>query len=148
MASYTSLSSPRHTSFENEKLPGQNAPVAEIRAFLSEILVSHGADTDEARRLALRWAVGTGSDLRNSPSQVFCATFGDLAGFVLYSRIRVLVGGERGGRFFSPKTRRKSEATPVEEDHKLISPFARRYSCGHHRNRPSICGLLSSREQV
>lgn len=62
----------------------------EVRSFLSQILRNRGIASDYAERIASRWTLGTGKELRSYPVAMFRQIFGpDEEGWMVYMAVRV-----------------------------------------------------------
>jgi hypothetical protein len=71
-------------------IPPRDATSAEVREYLTSVLkTKHGLPDDEAQRLADRWTVGRGHELRSYTAQIYLDIFGRDVGWVLYRDIQL-----------------------------------------------------------
>jgi hypothetical protein len=62
----------------------------EVRNYLTSVLkTKHGLSDDHTKRLASRWTVGRGHELRSYTAQMYLDIFGHDVGWVLYRDIRL-----------------------------------------------------------
>jgi hypothetical protein len=111
MASSTPTS-PRKTSLDEEPLlptyeqfqttdpdaatletpPEITATADQIRDFLVHLLTSkRGLALDHARRIASKWTIGNGKELRNYPPSMYLDIFGREDGWVVYKEVKLCI---------------------------------------------------------
>lgn len=56
--------------------PADKATPDEVRDYLVAILRARGSGLDYARRVAAKWSMGTGQELRSYPTQMYKDIFG------------------------------------------------------------------------
>lgn len=70
--------------------PDPKATPDEVRDFLVLAMQSRGLGLDHSRRVAARWTLGTGRELRAYPVAMYRDIFGPEDGWVVYKEVRVL----------------------------------------------------------
>lgn len=70
------------------KFPDSKATPDDVREYICKIMQSRGISLDHARRVAARWRVGTGQELRSYPVPMFGDIFGPEDGWMLYKEIK------------------------------------------------------------
>jgi hypothetical protein len=104
--------SPRKTSLDDEPLlptyeqfqttdpdaatletpPETTATPDQIRDFLVHLLTSkRKLALDHARRIASKWTIGNGKELRNYPSSMYLDIFGREDGWVVYKEVKLCI---------------------------------------------------------
>ena len=93
------------------KLPDPKAPPDEVLDYLIGLMRSRGVPPDYARRVAARWTVGTGRELRSYPVAMFIKMFGhDEDGWMIYKAVKTQVYREYNRELFSPSVSSKSRS--------------------------------------
>ncbi len=69
--------------------PEPKATPDEVRDFIVGAMRSRGIGLDHARRVASKWTLGTGRELRQYPASMFRDLFGAEDGWVVYKEVRV-----------------------------------------------------------
>lgn len=70
--------------------PEPKAKPDEVRDYIIAVLIrSRGLGLDHARRVAAKWTIGTGRELRHYPGAMFRDIFGLEDGWVVYKEVRV-----------------------------------------------------------
>lgn len=77
------------------KLPNAKAGPQEVRDFLVDAMQSRGAGIDHARRVAARWTLGTGRDLRAYPVAMYRDIFGAEDGWAVCMEAKTLLYREK-----------------------------------------------------
>ncbi|GAB1731668.1 hypothetical protein NU195Hw_g4712t1 [Hortaea werneckii] len=91
---------PLYGGFEHEQvnqnaLPASTASPDEVRQFIMHILVSRRQlPTDHARRVAARWTVGSGLELRTYSPSMYLELFGSEDGWILYKEVKLMMHAE------------------------------------------------------
>jgi hypothetical protein len=70
--------------------PEPKATPDEVRDFIVEVMRARGIGLDYARRVAARWTIGTGRELRQYPPPMFKDIFGPEDGWIVYKAARSL----------------------------------------------------------
>lgn len=77
-------------------LPPANTTPAQVHGFLVYILTSRGGFTiEDAQRVAARWTLGTGHELRSYPPLMYLDTFGRQEGWLIYREVRLYILHEK-----------------------------------------------------
>ncbi|KAM3415555.1 hypothetical protein BST61_g9076 [Cercospora zeina] len=91
----------------NITLPAETDTANTVRCFIRDTLTTaYDSDINEAERIASKWTLGTGRELRSDSPHLFRAIFGDEAGWVLYKDVQVQKHLEK-----EAKTPRKKQST-------------------------------------
>jgi hypothetical protein len=87
-----------------DTIPSRDATSAEVREYLTSVLkTKHGLPDDEAQRVADRWTVGRGHELRSYTAQIYLDIFGRDVGWVLYRDIQLEVYRTRQRTFWETR---------------------------------------------
>lgn len=76
-------------------LPSAKATPAEIVDFLVHLLVSTDMPVDQARRVAAKWARGSGQELRSYPPAMYFEIFGKEDGWITYREVKMALHNEK-----------------------------------------------------
>lgn len=80
---------------DSNTLPASQAFAEEIRQFIIHVLVSRRQlPIYHARRVAARWNVGSGLELRTYPASMYSELFGSEDGWILYKEIKPMIDAE------------------------------------------------------
>lgn len=75
-----------------ETLPEKIATADQIRDFLVHLLTSkRGLALDHARRIASKWTIGNGKELRSYPPSMYLDIFGREDGWVVYKEVKTCI---------------------------------------------------------
>ncbi|GAB7325807.1 hypothetical protein MBLNU13_g09892t1 [Cladosporium sp. NU13] len=75
-----------------ETLPEKTATADQIRDFLVHLLTSkRGLALDHARRVASKWTIGNGKELRSYPPSMYLDIFGREDGWVVYKEVKICI---------------------------------------------------------
>lgn len=75
-----------------EPLPETTATADQIRDFLVHLLTSkRGLALDHARRIASKWTIGNGKELRSYPPSMYLDIFGREDGWVVYKEVKTCI---------------------------------------------------------
>lgn len=75
-----------------ETLPEKTATADQIRDFLVHLLTSkRGLALDHARRIASKWTIGNGKELRSYPPSMYLDIFGREDGWVVYKEVKTCI---------------------------------------------------------
>lgn len=75
-----------------ETLPEKTATADQIRDFLVHLLTSkRGLALDHARRIASKWTIGNGKELRSHPPSMYLDIFGREDGWVVYKEVKTCI---------------------------------------------------------
>jgi hypothetical protein len=75
-----------------ETLPDTSATADQIRDFLVHLLTSkRGLALDHARRIASKWTIGNGKELRSYPPSMYLDIFGREDGWVVYKEVKICI---------------------------------------------------------
>jgi len=75
-----------------ETLPETTATADQIRDFLVHHLTSkRGLAPDHARRIASKWTIGNGKELRSYPPSMYLDIFGREDGWVVYKEVKTCI---------------------------------------------------------
>jgi hypothetical protein len=69
--------------------PTETATPDDVRAYIISVMLARGIGLDHARRVAARWTLGTGRELRQYPATMFKEIFGPEDGWVVFKETRV-----------------------------------------------------------
>ncbi|RMY87577.1 hypothetical protein D0864_06821 [Hortaea werneckii] len=84
-----------HEQVDQNALPASTASPDEVRQFIMHILVSRRQlPTDHARRVAARWTVGSGLELRTYSPSMYLELFGSEDGWILYKEVKLMMHAE------------------------------------------------------
>ena len=76
--------------------PDSTATPEEVRRFLSQILQQRSIALNDAERIAAKWAIGTGKELRDYTIPLYCSIFeDDEIVWALYTEIRTRLHEKR-----------------------------------------------------
>ncbi|RMY11269.1 hypothetical protein D0868_03233 [Hortaea werneckii] len=80
-----------HEQMDQDALPKDHASPNEVRQFISHVLVSkRQLPVDHARRVAARWTVGSGLELRTYSASMYFELFGTEDGWILYREVAMI----------------------------------------------------------
>jgi hypothetical protein len=72
--------------------PDPTATADEIRDFVVHLLTAkRGLALDHARRIAAKWTIGNGKELRSYPPSMFLDIFGREDGWVVYKEVKLCI---------------------------------------------------------
>lgn len=75
-----------------EILPETTATADQIRDFLVHLLTSkRGLALDHSRRIASKWTIGNGKELRSYPPSMYLDIFGREDGWVVYKEVKICI---------------------------------------------------------
>ncbi|KAI7546722.1 hypothetical protein KC331_g5448 [Hortaea werneckii] len=84
-----------HEQVDQNTLPASKASPDEVRQFIMHILVSRRQlPTDHVRRVAARWTVGSGLELRTYSPSMYLELFGSEDGWILYKEVKLMMHAE------------------------------------------------------
>lgn len=120
-----------------EAFPPAEARPEQIRPYLAHVLLTHGMIEEQAVQVASHWNIGSGQDLRSCPLELLRATFGDLAGWVLYNNIRARTKKEQAQAGWSSQAKCELQRSIRMSLWPLQNPSAHRVGdrssrCRHH----------------
>jgi hypothetical protein len=85
------------------KLPSREASSAEVRDWLAENLRKRGIPSDRVDSIVAKWTIGTGSDLRYYPAEMYRSIFGPGEdGWAVYGVVKTAVITEEDEEDLSP----------------------------------------------
>jgi hypothetical protein len=83
---------PSTSSQTSNTLPEETATPEQIREFLLQLLITkRGISTEHASRIASKWTISSGKELRNFPPAMFTEIFGREDGYIVYREVKTLV---------------------------------------------------------
>lgn len=86
----------QHAILSTATLPAANATPAQVHGFLVYILTSKGGfAVENAQRIAARWTLGTGRELRSYPPFMYLDTFGRQEGWLIYREVKLCIYHEK-----------------------------------------------------
>merc|ERR1711939_56540 len=89
----------RSEQADSNILPASQASAEEVRHFIIHVLVSRRQlSLDDARRVATRWTVGSGLELRTYSPSMYLEVFGSEHGWILYKELRPIIDAESQGK--------------------------------------------------
>jgi hypothetical protein len=75
-----------------ETIPETTATADQIRDFLVFLLTSkRGLALDHARRIASKWTIGNGKELRSYPPSMYLDIFGREDGWIVYKEVKTCI---------------------------------------------------------
>lgn len=75
-----------------ETLPETTATADQIRDYIVHLLTSkRGLALDHARRIASKWTIGNGKELRSYPPSMYLDIFGREDGWVVYKEVKTCI---------------------------------------------------------
>lgn len=76
----------------SDTLPEDAATPAQIRDFLVQLLTAkRGITVDHASRIADKWTISSGKELRNYPPLMYTEIFGREYGYIVYREVKTLI---------------------------------------------------------
>lgn len=79
--------------------PGPTATSNEIRDFLTRLLIlKRTLAPDHAHRIASKWTLGNGRELRSYPPAMYLDIFGREDGWVVYKETKLCIAHEKGNK--------------------------------------------------
>ncbi|TKA34152.1 hypothetical protein B0A50_00132 [Salinomyces thailandicus] len=89
-----------HAGAHQDDLPTNAASPNEVRDFIVHVLVSRRQlPVDHARRIATRWTIGSGLEMRSYPASMYLELFGSEDGWILYREIKLMMHAEANRKF-------------------------------------------------
>ena len=86
--------------------PHSKADAAEVRKYLQHVLRERGFSQDKAERIAAKWTVGTGRELRTYTVSMYQHIFGhDEEGWAVYIAAKSQIGWEDLAKLPSARTK-------------------------------------------
>lgn len=83
---------PFTSSQASNTLPEETATPEQICDFLVQLLTTkRGISTEHASRIASKWTISSGKELRNFPPAMFTEIFGREDGYIVYREVKTLV---------------------------------------------------------
>jgi hypothetical protein len=80
------------SSNASDVLPEETATPDQIRDFLSQLLAAkRGISADHARRIASKWTISSGKELRSYRPLMYTDIFGREDGYIVYKEVKTLV---------------------------------------------------------
>jgi hypothetical protein len=96
----------------SDTLPEETANSEQIRDFLEQLLTTkRGISVDHARRIASKWTISNGKELRNYPPTMYMEIFGREDGYIVYREVKTLVYQQK----FDEKKEKKKVQTKVSK---------------------------------
>lgn len=97
-----------HAGAHQDDLPTNAASPNEVRDFIVHVLVSRRQlPVDHARRIATRWTIGSGLEMRSYPASMYLELFGSEDGWILYREIKLMMHAEANRKFMHRYMSRK-----------------------------------------
>lgn len=73
-------------------LPEKEAMPEQVREFLEQLLVNErGLAIDHSQRIAARWTIGKGNEVRSYPPAMYLETFGREDGWIVYREVKLCI---------------------------------------------------------
>jgi hypothetical protein len=93
--------------------PESTATADQIRDFVVHLLTTkRGLALDHARRIASKWTIGNGKELRSWPPSMYLDIFGREDGWVVYKEVKICIAHDEQSKKTSTSLASKCKCSP------------------------------------